>query len=381
MKKRGQKAVPGSAAAALIGIITIIIIFYIILIPPAEREKLLADETIKEQTGNVLLQEYIGRLTAEGKDKHEHKIPNIFLKEVTEATVLAQENDFMIKKGITALYKTINFFLEDPEYVDNAIISFNTPTHEGTLKIIFNGYTVFEGSVYVESPQPIRINKQYLEENNKVELQVHGFGVPAKIYSFENFRIIGDITNVKKQEASHLISISETEKDQLETAYIDYMAMCNQQNIGALELILNDKEIYSGVPGCNSPARTDLYLQDLTAGTNEIKFRLLQGTITLEQIKLKTFMKTKEGWSRYFYITKEQYDKIQKNTAMLEIEFYDDGYSKEAEISLNGELQRIEQKEPYFIRDISAIIKQGNNHISIKPEKDINILEIEVRIE
>lgn len=382
MKKRGQKAVPGSAAGALVGLITLIIIFYIILIPPAEREKLLGDQSyITGETGNILLQEYAGRLSAGSKDKYEHRIPDIFLREITESTVLAQENDFIIKKGITSLYKTITFFLEDPEYVDNVLISFNTPTHEGTLKIIVNGYTIFEGDIEVESPQPVRINKQYLEKENKVEMQVHGFGVPAKIYSFENFRVIGDLTNVKKQEASHMVSITAAEKDLLESAYLDYMPMCNQYNVGVLEASLNGKEIVSGIPNCNSLARIDLYASDLISGTNEIKFRLLKGSINLEQIKLKTFLKTKEGWSRYFYITKEQYSQIQKKSAILQIEFSDDGYAKDAEMTINGELQIIDQKEPHFIRDISAVIQQGNNHISIKPENDLNILNIEVRIE
>ncbi|MBN1644507.1 hypothetical protein JW851_00505 [Candidatus Woesearchaeota archaeon] len=382
MKKRGQKAVPGSAAGALVGIITLLIIFYIILIPPSERQKLLADETyISGEPENIILQEYIGRISSIEEDSQKHLVPNIYLKEITESTILAQENSFMIKKGITTQYKTINFVLEDPEYVDNVLISFNTPQHTGTLKVFFNSYAVFEGQIDTESPQPIHINKNYLEKNNKVELQVHGLGVPAKIYAFENFRIIGDLTNVKKQEASHLITITSSEYNNLESAYLDYMPICNQKDIGVLEVSLNNRELVSGMPNCNSLARTDLYSDDLQEGRNEISFRLLSGTINIEQIRLKTFLKTEQGWSRYFYITEQQYSGIQDGSAMLEIEFADDGYAKEMQISLNGEIQNIDQKEPYFVRDVSSVIKQGNNYISIKPESDLNILELEVRVE
>jgi hypothetical protein len=382
MKKRGQKAVPGSAAGALIGLITLLIIFYIILIPPAERERLLGDETTAvETTGNILLQDYVGRLSEVDKDSQKHLVPNVYLKETTESTVLAQENSFMIKKGLSTQYKTLSFVLEDPEHVDNVLISFNTPQHTGKLKVIFNDYTVFEGEINVESPAPIRVSKNYLEANNKVELQVHGFGVPAKIYSFENFRIIGDLTNIKKQESSHLISITPEEYDNLESSYLDYMPICNQRDVGVLEVELNNRELISGVPNCNSLARIDLYTADLNSGRNEISFRLLKGAINLEQIRLKTFLKTEQGWSRYFYVSEDQYDDIRRGSAMLEIEFADDGYVKEAQLSLNGELQNIDQREPYFVRDISSVIKQGNNYISIKPETNLNILELEVRIE
>ncbi|MBD3361281.1 hypothetical protein GF358_00660 [Candidatus Woesearchaeota archaeon] len=382
MKKRGQKAIPGSAAGALIGLITLLIIFYIILIPPAEREKLLDDAAyITPEGGEVLFSEYIGRLSASPDEDAKHLIPNMHLKEITEATTLAYENSFMIKKGLTEQYKTIDFFIEDPEHTNNVMVSFNTPTHTGTLKILCNGYTIFEGDVNTESPMPVKINKNYLEKENKLTLEVHGFGVPAKVYSFENFRIIGDVTNVKKQEASHLISVTDEEYDNFKSGYLDYMPICNQATVGALEVILNGQEINSGIPNCNSLARIQLDKTNLKRGRNEITFRLISGTINIEQARIRTFLKSKTAWSRYFYISTEQYDLIQNNDAILEIEFADDGYSKKAQMTLNGELQMIKQQEPYFARDISSIIKQGNNHISIKPETNLNIMEIEVRIE
>ncbi len=382
VKKKGQyKAVPGSAAGALIGIITLVIIFYIILIPPAEREKLLGDEATGVLPENILVQEYVGRLSEIDKDDRKHLVPNVFLKEVTESTVLAQENAFIIKKGLSAQYKTIEFFLEDPEHVDNVLISFNTPTHTGILKVIFNSHTVFEGEIDTESPQPVRINKNYLQDKNIVQLEVHGFGVPAKVYAFENFRIIGDITNIQKQEASHLISIPSAEYDNIEKAYIDYIPYCNQNNVGMLELYLNGNELFSGVPNCNSLARISLYKEDLNSERNEIAFRLLKGTINIEQIRLKTFLKTKEAWSKYFYVNEKQHKEIKNNKAMLEINFADDGYLKEVELELNGEKDSIKQNSPYFVRDVSEVVKKGNNYISIKPETDVNILNLEVRIE
>jgi len=386
MKKRGQKAVPGSAAGALIGLITLLIIFYIILIPPAEREALLGEQPYiaGEQTtgnGNIILQETIGTLTAEPKDKYEHRIADIYLKEITESTIIKQENTFMIKRGITSQYKTIEFAIENPEYTNNALISFNTPQHTGTLKIILNNKTIFEGEITTESPQPIRINKEYLQKYNTLELQVHGFGVPAKIYSFENFKIIADITNIAKQQASHIISITPAEYTNMEKAYLDYMPTCNQANIGELQVYINENKIFKAIPNCNSLARTHLFPQDLKSGSNEIEFRLINGIINLEQIRLKTFMKQQKEWSKNIYIPPEQHKQIQNNKAVLTIEFADDGYTKNLKLNINGAFQPINQREPYFSRDVSTVLRSGNNYISIKPQTDVNIIQLSIRIE
>jgi hypothetical protein len=393
MKKRGQKAIPGSAAGALIGIITIVIVFYIILIPPAEREKLLGDEPyapvddyIPGEAGETeeegILQEYIGRLESVDYKTYEHSIPSIFLKEITESVLLTEENPFIIKKGITSQYKTIEFALQDPENTDNVLITFNAPTHNGVLKIIANEQTIFEGEIQTQSPPPIKINKKYLQEQNKIELQVHGFGIPAKTYEIENLKIIGDITNIKKQEASHLLTIQAAEYDNMERANLDYTPICNQASAGIIEVYINKNLMFSGVPNCDSMARIDLYPEDLNKGRNEIEYRLINGMISIEQIRLKTYMRTQEKWSNYFYITEKDYERVDNGyNAILDIEFADDGYLKEAEININGRLQKIDQTEPDFIRDISSAIKKGNNYIAIKPESNLNILNLEIKIE
>lgn len=380
-KKAQYKAVAGSSAGALIGLITVLIIAYLLIIPASERQKLLDEETQTITDENILLQESIGRLSKSSDDKNTHTISNMYLKEVTESSVLYTANSFIIKKGISEQYKTIEFFIEDPENTKNTMISFNLQSRSGTLKIILNGHSIFEGEINTESPQPIQINKNYLEQKNKLEIQVHGFGVPAKIYAFENFKIIADITNAQKQESSHLISISETEYSNIEHAYIDFMPYCNQNTVGVLELYLNSNMLFSGIPNCNSLARINLDSSDLMIGSNEIKFRLLKGTINLEQIRLKTILKTQKTWSNYFYVSEKQYNNIQNNQAILEIQFSDDGYLKEAELELNNEPDIINQNSPYFTRDISSIIQKGNNYLFIKPDSDLNILNLEIKIE
>ena len=106
MKKRAQ-APSGGSAATLIGIITILLIFYILFLPPAEREGLLSDANITE-TGEVIQKEIllkapIGKIDFVGENEFDHYLPNIYLHESRAADILANINQFKIKKTI---YKT-----------------------------------------------------------------------------------------------------------------------------------------------------------------------------------------------------------------------------------------------------------------------------------
>ena len=381
MNKKGRV---GAAAGSLIGLITILIIFYIILIPSAERDQLFAESEQKAIgiNENILLSEQIGRLVGTAKEKNDHLIPNMLLKETSESILITQENPFIIKQGITAQYKTIHFTLENPEQTDNAVISFNLPQHTGTLQLILNNNTIFEGELKTTSPTPVKINKNLLKTQNTLQLEVHGFGVPAKVYAFENFKIIGDLINAQKQEASHLISIPEEEYLNVETAYLEYIPICSQNNIGTLEVYVNSRTVFTGVPDCNSAARIELYQEDLNLGRNEVKFRQLKGTNNIEQARLKTTMNSKTGWSNTFYVTEDLNNKLkQGRKAILNMEFANDGYTKIAETNINNKPDRIEQSSPYFSRDITSVINLGKNYIAIKPEQNLNINKIEIIIQ
>lgn len=389
MNKKGQRVPPpGSAAGALIGLITLVIIFYIILIPAAEREKLLASSEPQASQinrvlpSNVLLSEQIGMLYGADQDQYDHRIPNMLLKDTTESILIAQENSFMIKKGLSAQYKTITFNLADPENTDNVLISFNLPQHTGTLKLILNGNTVFEGEITTTSPAPIKISKRFLQAQNTLQLEVHGFGVPAKVFAFENFKIIGDVMNVNKQQATHLISITEAEYSGIEKAYLDYMPICSQKTIGNMEIYVNTKQVFAGIPECNSLGRIELAKEELNLGRNEIKFKQLTGTNSIEQARLKTTIESRKGWSSYFYITDDTYNQVQRGKKIvMDIEFTDDGHTKIAQTSINSQLDSIDQTSPYSSRDISRAIKKGKNYAAIKPENNMNIIKAEIRIE
>lgn len=387
LRRKGQAT--GAAAATLIGIITLLLIFYILFLPPEERKELLKEEALRPgiipEGGEIIFKATPGRLTYVGQTEFEHVLPNIMLTEERQAKILAEAPPFVIKKGwFKKQFKNVTFYLSDLETVDNVFLSFQAPVRRGRLKILFNGQPIFEGNVNVQNPRPVPIPKSLLKLENSVDFQVWGFGlIFSRQYNLEDVKIIGEIIDMKKQQAANSFGIPELEHENIESAYLAFFPICDQNAIGTLEIILNNKVIYSGVPVCDSPAREDLFKEDFVAGKNSLGFRLKSGTARIEQIKIKTFVKPTKGWSDFFFLKPEVYHAIitGKARAILEIEFVDDGKLKEAATNLNGRLDVLSQRDPKYVRDISDVVRDGNNFIGIEPGSDMNVMSLAVRVE
>jgi hypothetical protein len=389
VRKRGQAS--GSAASTLVGIITLLIIFYILFLPPAERKELLQDEQegvvpgVIPEGGETIFKGAPGRLAYIGQTEFQHVIPNILLSEERQAKVMADAPPFIIKKGwFSRQFRNVSFYISDLESVDNVFLIFQTPIRRGRLKIIFNGVPVFENTINVQNPNPIPIPRGLLKTENSVEFQVWGFGLIFKRqYNMEDVKIIGEITDLKKQQAANAFSIPEAEHQNIETAYLGFYPICDQNTVGVLDITLNGKVIYSAVPVCENPGREDLFKEDFAAGKNTLGFRLASGNARIEQIKIKTFVRPTKGYSDFFFIKPEVFNAIVtgKAHAILEIEFVDDGQLKEAQTNVNGRLDVLSQKAPKFGRDISEVVRDGNNFIGIEPMADLNIISVDVRVE
>ena len=389
MKRRGQAS--GGAAASLIGIITLLIVFYILFLPPEERKALLKEEQAPGVPGGVpglgeiLFKGAPGRLTYIGQTEFDHLIPNLVLTEERQARVLAEANPFIIRKGwFRKDFKNISFVLPDLETVDNVVLGFQVPVNRGRLKVFFNGVNIFEDDIRVQNPQPIMLPRNLLKVSNNIEFQVWGFGlIFAREYHFEDIKVIGEILDVRKQQAANTFSVPEMEYSNIETGYLGFFPICDQDSVGILDITFNDKIIYSAVPVCESPTRQDLFKEDFKPGKNTLGFKLRAGLARIEQIKTRTFVKPTKGYSDFFFIEPDVFTAIAtgKAHAVLHIEFVDDGRLKEAQTNINGRLDVLTQRDPLYIRDISAVVRDGNNFIGLEPLTDLNIISIEVRVE
>jgi len=384
MAKRGQAA---SGAAALIGIMTLIFLFYIIFLPPGERQELLQEEVTEEGDTIVtgfLLNEAPGRLAFTEQEKFDHLIPNIALVETRYAAILGRESPFTVKKSVWGEdTKSFRFNVEDLQNTQNVMLNFQVLQGKGILHVELNGETIYENRIEVQNPPPIQIPKNLLRETNLLFFKVMGDFMETKRYSLTDVKVLADITDKTAQEATNTFRISETEYDNLENSYLDFYPICDQTEAGVMRILVNGKTIYSAVPACESPNRQELYLEDLRVGKNTVVFEIEKGAYRIENIRVRNTVKPTKAFIDFFDVSETLYDQIVDGDAhvLLRVEFVDDRDTKQAEVNVNGRLDAINQYKPVYEREISAIVRDGNNYIEILPLTDMNIAKLQVRVE
>ena len=229
-----RKAQGGINAAVLVAVIAGLIILYILFLPESERRALLENESVKKTTGtsgkdaedSFLLREFPGRLdTVSGiTDK---TFPNIFLFERTDAKELEKINPFMVRDGwFDKKSNTASFSIDDLDNTDNVILAFNAKKHNGILTIKLNDAIVYENEIETETAAPIKLSRNLLKDQNTLEFSVSSVGIrfwKTNEYSFEDARVIGDITDRSKQESRNVFTLTGTELLNIEKADLRFV--------------------------------------------------------------------------------------------------------------------------------------------------------------
>ena len=378
--KRGAQN--GGGAATLVGVITLFFVFYILFLPAEDREDLF--ERNDSEDDDFLLNESPGRISYSQKGTFDRSIPNIYLAEAKNSAILASENPFIVKKGwFSEERKTFIFSISDLTKTENIRLSFQAPERHGTLVITLNNNVIFANNMASQNIPPLTLPRQVLAPINSLEFFVTGNFFESKEYSLHDVKVIADITDAQRQEATSSFTISETEFDNLESAFLEFYPLCDQRNAGIITLELNDRQVYNGVPSCDSLTRQDLFTRDLREGKNTITFRIASGNYRFEAIRIRTALKPSRTFIDYFTVTKDQYHDIRDTSdrAILRLEFVDNSDRKKAQLNINGRYDSIDQRDSEYEKDISNIIREGNNYIEIKPLTDLDIARLEIRVE
>lgn len=378
----------GGPAAALIGIITLLFIFYIIFLPPAEREALLEDDGVPGEPEDgvargLLLDASPGKLAFAERGSFDHNIPNVVLTGATEAVILAQENPFVVLKGwFSEQAKRMVFAVPDLENTENVLLSFQAPVRDGALVVALNGERVFEGVVTSQNPPPVRLPKALLRASNVLEFSVQGDFWARRRFELRDVKVVAEVLDVLRQRATSTFTIGETEKENLERAFLDFFPVCDQRRVGVLTITLNDRVIYSAPPACDSLNRQDVFGEDLRAGRNTLTFRVEEGTFRIENIRVRTTLKEAGEFVEFFEVSDELFERVEDNERDVELrmEFVDGSERKRAEVSVNGRRRSLDQRDKVFERDISSDIVKGNNYVEIKPLTELNVVRLQVRV-
>jgi len=388
--KKGQG---GINAAILVALITALIIIYILFLPTEDRKDLLEEESdysgssgSKEKVIS-LLAENVGRLDAVGRvmDKD---IPNVNIFEKTDSKVLDTINPISVRNGwFDKRMKIVKFDVNDLENTDNVVLSFSAPKRKGILSIKLNEELIYEFDINKLNMAPIKLKKSLLKESNDLEFSVSGVGGKfwsTNEYALDNVKLIGDITDLSRQESQNVFTLTDTEYKNLEKAEIKFIPYCSSTaKVGVLDVLVNNRNIFSTVPVCNDRYKQEVPLSALNAGQNKVIFKTNKGSYSVEQIGLDFKEKDVPEAVYYFEVNSTTFEDIEDDEydAFIRIEFVDDEKTKRLDLNINDHLVRIDQDKKMYDKEIGNWIEEGNNFIKITPIKTtLDIVEVNIEL-
>ncbi|MEA2037887.1 MAG: hypothetical protein U9O94_10355 [Nanoarchaeota archaeon] len=397
-KKNGffqTRAQGGLNSAILVAVIAAVIIVYILFLPTEDREELLEDggrEWSSDSSDDKieLLSESVGRLDSVGRVR-DKDIPNIYIFESTNSKILDTLNPIYVRNGwFDDRTKSAKFAIEDLENTDNVVLSFSSFKRKGVLYIKLNGELVYEYALTSPNVEPIRLKKNMLKDDNELEFGVLGVGGKfwtTNEYSLEDVKIIGDISDVSRQESQNVFSLTETEYQNLEKAELRFVPYCSAvSNVGILDISINNRNVFSAIPVCDdihNYYKQDVPLSIFSAGQNKIIFNTRKGSYAIEQTKISFTEKDAIETIYYFEVNETTFDDItdEKYDSFLRIEFVDDEETKKATLNMNDHHVSINTDEKSYDRNIDNWIEEGNNFIKITPRNTLEIVEIKVELD
>ncbi|MBI4440236.1 hypothetical protein HY638_04665 [Candidatus Woesearchaeota archaeon] len=391
MTKRGQG---GINAAILVAIIFGLILLYILAIPQKDRDVILdgnSGTTTIVSSGSsantTLLKEAVGTIEDRDLDKGEHDIPSFTLFQTAGAKVLKKVPSFQVRNGIFDFSpREVRFSTPDASLTSNVLLSFSVSKAQGTLIIKLNGNNIFEGGLEGSAPQPISLSKEDLKDENVLEFSVSGVGWKfwtTNQYQVDEFLITADISDKSRQSSRSVFFVSRKEFDNLETSSFRFNPECSPSNVGILDVQLNSRPLFSGVPDCGTVNKVEFPPTLLEPGENVIGFTTTKGTYLIDQVQVKTELVKEVFPIFYFDVNETVFSDITNKTvdASVELDFVDDDNTKRLDLNINGHLTNVDQKKPTFSRKITSWIEEGNNYIEIRPKTRVNIVELRVILE
>ena len=385
------RAQGGLNAAILVAVIAAVIIIYILFLPTEDRKDLLGEDSdfggsSAKEKSIELLSESVGRLDPVGKVR-DKDISNVKIFETTNSKILEKINPITIRNGwFDKKIKIVKFTLNDFENTDNVLLSFSAPVRRGILSIKLNGELIYEYDINSLNVEPIRLKKNLLSSENELEFSVSSVGAKfwtTNEYSLENVKLIGDITDLTRQESSNVFTLTDIEYQNLEKAEIRFIPYCSTvASVGVLDVFVNNRDVFSAVPVCNDRYKQDIPLSAFSAGQNNIIFRTNKGSYSIEQIMLSFTEKDTPEAVYYFEVNDSSWDKIKDNEydSFVKIEFVDDKDRKRFDLNINDHLARVDQDEKIYEKNVDSWIENGNNFIKITPKTTLDVVEIKVEL-
>ena len=393
MRRRGQSQAPH--AANLILVIILLLSLYIMFVPPSERARILegTEPSDDGDTGtgggqtlnsSTLLAVHPGRLSYLQDTEFEHVVPSFYLYSSTESVVLKDLNAVYVSSSAFGQTRSRNvtLSLDDVASLKNVLLTFEAETARGVLTIVLNGEVIYENEIVSQVVEPIRLSEASLKEENELSFSVSSpgwrFWQPNE-YRLEKVRIVGDRTDLSKQQSTNIFYISPEEASNVQSATLSFLPKC--ENPGPLQVLVNGNIVFSNVPDCNSQNRLQFNPQQLFQGSNNVVFAADSGSYLLEQIKVSTKLREDASVVYHFDINSSQMSKLRLGTkhVTLKLEFVDSGKEQEGELVVNGHRSGFFTRDRVFEKRIDAYVQEGGNAIRLVPKTTMDVANLVVK--
>ncbi len=258
--------------------------------------------------------------------------------------------------------------------------------HKGKLSVRFNGGELFKGEIN-KLVDPLSLDG--IGKENLLEFSVDtppGWKFWEKnFYDIRNVQVIATVEKLGNREAisTFFMTKEEADTENIDEAFIIYLADCRASDVGKLSVAINGKLISSKVPDCGSLEKTFIDPADFVAGKNELKFSTDAGKYLIDQVFVKTRLKEPVSPIYFFDINGTQFRKIENNTinASISLKFVDDGELKNAVIEINNHRISVNTRQGAFSKNIDEFVVEGSNSARIEPETTLHVLELKVELD
>ncbi len=315
-KRKGQSA---GNAAVLVLLIAIMIIMFILFLRPEDRAAILDEPptdgfggggTSGDDENLTLLEEPVGRLDYINFNKKEHELPSFRIFTNTAASEFRRLDYVYVKSAaFEKKAKNVSFEIRRPENVQNMKLSFNVADANGALIILLNGREIFYSDLPEGSPAPIELPTSLLMKDNVLTFKVSSPGWQfwrVNVYSLRNLQVLGDVTDLSGSEATQYFTISEMENANIDTATLFFYPGCQINDVGKLTIKLNGRQVYSSVADCGIMNHVELDTSDIFEGSNKLEFETIKGSYLLDQVQVKTELKSLV-YPVYYFTMEDKY--------------------------------------------------------------------------
>lgn len=390
-----KKAQAGNQAAILVIVIAVLLILFILSISPEAREELLNDGTTTPGSDPAfpdsitLIRANPGTIKYSPENEKIHEFaPFILNAEVKGENIYTKNSMYLKNSAFEKITDTFTFKI-NPELTSNVLLNFNVQNAKGSLIIILNEETIFNAPLTTGNSPAINIPATRLKQENTITFQTTNPGAAFwryNYYEINNINIYADIRDLTRSRATQSFNIDPKEANEMKISNLRYLPTCNLQTTKETTILINNLQIYRAIPDCEVFNNIPIPTSHLKEGVNEITFSIREGQILIDRARITNQLETPQNTiyyfevrDKYFNFINDEYELKREYETMLDITFPNTN-QKRFELIINGKPMNFNTARLRETRNANLFLQPGTNSIEIKPQSELTITEIRMRI-